>query len=155
MSYISIIPNRFWSKVWPCPNTGCWHWGGTIHHTGYGSYWYGYRSVLPHRYIYEVIHGPLPPVMKVDHICRNKSCVNPAHLDAVTQRENIIRGMAPASVNAAKTHCIHGHPFAGDNLIVRCYGSHPRRCCLECTREIGRRSSKKRRDLQKQSRKKA
>jgi hypothetical protein len=72
-----------------------------------------------HRVAYERAHGLLPKGLVIDHLCRNKACVNVEHLEAVTQRENQLRGVNTfAVINSQKTHCVHGHPFSGKNLRV-------------------------------------
>jgi hypothetical protein len=107
-------------------DTGCWLWGGYIDaSTGYGKH--GKRWA--HRAVYEMHRGPIPEGLQLDHLCRTRACVNPEHLEPVTLRENVLRGTAPAALNAAKTHCAAGHPFTGANLIVRANGSRGCRTC--------------------------
>lgn len=99
-------------------------------------------SHRPHRIIYEALHGPIPDGLQIDHLCRNKVCCNPHHLEPVTARENILRSNGQGAVNARKTHCIHGHPLEGDNLVIGLDGA---RRCLVCLRDRGRRHQQKRR----------
>lgn len=93
---------------------GCWIWTGSIR-KGYGQIWTsldasGHRSLLQaHRASYELARGPIPEGLDLDHLCRNRLCVNPDHLEPVTRRVNILRGTAPAAHNARKTHCDEGH----------------------------------------------
>jgi len=91
---------------------GCWTWQGRMFPNGYGdTAWAPNRYA--HRWSYEHFVGPIPEGLTLDHLCRNTRCVNPAHLDPVTHRENILRSpIAPAAVNARKTHCKHGHSLA-------------------------------------------
>jgi hypothetical protein len=119
------------------PESGCWLWRKHVNNNGYGlkrvpcSCGEGRRAVLAHRFVYELFVGPIPEGLHLDHLCRVRHCVNPSHLEPVTTRENTIRGVGPTAVNAAATHCHLGHPFAGDNLIVRADGS---RRCRTCNR---------------------
>ena len=99
---------RFWAKVIFRPSS-CWDWSGTHLPTGYSSFAIdGVHMGYAHRYAYETEHGPIPVGYEVDHLCRTPSCVNPAHLEAVTHKENIRRGICS---NARKTLCKKGHPY--------------------------------------------
>lgn len=112
----------------------CWLWtGGKCR--GYGIVQVQ-RHQLPkqikaHRFLYESVNGPLPKGVTLDHLCRNPGCVRSDHLEAVTMRENTLRGVGPSAVNARKTHCIHGHPFEGKNLYMTPTGL---RACRTCSK---------------------
>lgn len=85
---------------------------------------------IAHRLAYAVLRGPVRGEQDVDHLCRNRRCVNPSHLEPVSRRDNILRGVSPAAHNGAKTHCIRGHPLSGTNLteVRRQNGRTDRRC---------------------------
>ena len=134
---MSGLEARFWPKV-RMTHT-CWIWTGATA-MGYGRINAGGRhgkSLQAHRVAYEFMVGPIPAGLQLDHLCRNKRCVNPLHLEAVTQRENLLRGDTIPGRNAAKTHCIRGHEFTPDNTILRgrVEGG---RDCRTCKRERSR-----------------
>lgn len=111
------------------PITGCWMWMAAIHWTGYGVG----KDGLAHRHSYEAFVGPIPSGLQIDHLCRNRWCVNPAHLEAVTQKVNIMRGHGFGAKNARRTHCPRGHPYSDTNtkVWVGADGCR-RRACIAC-----------------------
>lgn len=123
---------------------GCWQWSGRPNNAGYGQMTMqganGAETRLAHRVAYETLVGPIPAGLQLDHLCRNRLCVNPTHLEPVTARENILRSpIAEAAKNARKTHCPQGHPYSGSNLYV--LPSTGYRYCRECMRAHQRRRS--------------
>ena len=121
---------KFYSLV--CVNDdGCWEWGGSRHFLGYGEFRWAGRKGKAHRFAYEWFVGAIPTGLELDHLCRERSCVNPDHLEAVTHRENVLRGEGLAAKNILKTHCPRGHPYLGDN--IRRTPANPRgRFCRQC-----------------------
>jgi hypothetical protein len=93
----------------------CWLWTRYVRPSGYAVF--GGRYI--HRLAFELLVGPIPEGMEIDHLCRNRSCANPAHLEPVTRPENLRRGETFAAENAAKTHCLHGHEFTPANTSRR------------------------------------
>lgn len=125
---------RFWARV--DKTTMCWLWLGPLHN-GYGSV-RGLRpgsSTTPHRVAYELLVGPIPKGLQIDHLCRTRNCVNPCHLEPVTPRVNTFRGYSRSVANAAKTHCPRGHPYDWENTY-RSKDGH--RHCRACGREKAR-----------------
>lgn len=136
MSYKAMsAEERVWRHIEK--TDGCWHWRGAKFKNGYGrikTVIVGQPTVnhLVHRLAYESMRGPVPAGLVLDHLCRNRACVNPAHLEAVSHRVNILRSPTSCSaVNARKTHCPKGHPLAGDNLTPEHLKSGGR-CCKTC-----------------------
>ena len=129
---------KFWSFVFKTPT--CWLWRGALSN-GYGQLHvknrlHGKLNIIIHRWMCERFIGPIPQGFHVDHLCRVTQCVNPAHLELVTRRENMLRGKTVGARNASKTHCIHGHEFTPANT----YRPNPNhRHCRQCAKEYQRR----------------
>ena len=142
---------RFWAKIDFSHPNGCWVWTASL--TAQGRYAYftigRKKRVYAHRYAYELLVGPIPPGLQIDHLCRNTVCVNPAHLEPVTSRENTLRGESPWAVNARKTHCKRGHEFTPENTYTTPTGW---RKCRTCTREQQRLQWPRRREMRQRAR---
>lgn len=121
------LPARFWSKI---DADDCWIWTAAHYADGYGAYSVDRVMKRAHRVAYEALMGPIPDGLELDHLCRIRDCVNPAHLEPVTRRENNLRWMRADGVKAGATHCIRGHEFTPDNTDCR----QGRRRCRECKR---------------------
>ena len=133
--YVSgTAEERFWAHVSKISHVGCWSWMGATNQLGYGIFRQTRRNAtVAHRYAYIQMAGPIPTGLTLDHLCRNRGCVNPLHLEPVTLRENILRGQGFAAINARKTHCLHGHPFNAKNTAVRKDGKRAgHRVCRAC-----------------------
>ncbi len=124
---------RFWEMVEKNTPSGCWIWIGSLNTDRYPHFCIGGRwgkTVLCHRYSYELVHGHIPAGMQIDHLCRNIRCVRPSHMEVVPPKVNVLRGNTIVATNAAKTHCKRGHPFTPENTRLE-NGS---RRCKECRR---------------------
>jgi hypothetical protein len=135
------------SERYEVQEDGCWLWTGARTGSGYACFGVNGKIITAHRYFFEFYHSTrIPPKMKLDHLCRRKHCVNPAHLEVVTNRENILRcSYSPTTINSKKTECPQGHPYSGDNLYLRPDGA---RVCRTCVRIDGRLRGRARRDRQ-------
>ena len=128
---------RFWSKV--DASGPCWEWTASLGKTGgYGRYSVPLRGgsgkrkqVYAHRHAYESLIGLVPDGLDLDHLCRNRKCVNPDHLEPVTRRENLRRGIGPTGLNMAKKHCPQGHEYNSENTFISRQGC---RQCKVCRR---------------------
>lgn len=119
----------------------CWEWQGSIGSSGYGRISINSKQWLAHRYSYTLFIGDIPDDLVIDHLCRNKICVNPAHLEVVEHGENTRRGevgLATGRKQRAKTHCPKGHLYAGSNILKSSTGRRCRACQNERSREYQR-----------------
>lgn len=136
------VSERFWSKVdrnGPIPEYAptlgpCWLWIGGIGSHGYGGFKDGPRDLSAHVWAYEKSNGPVAKGLELDHLCRVRRCVRPAHLEPVERRVNQRRGMSPYGKKFRQTHCIHGHVFDHANTIHWKDGT---RRCRACAKRHG------------------
>lgn len=126
VTWLSRINHRIEYK-----DNGCHQWNGALN-KGYGVIKEHGKSYSAHRLIYEFVFGPIAGGLDCDHLCRNRACVNPMHIEIVTRRENVLRGVGVSAINAKKTHCKHGHEFTKENTYV--YPSGRNRHCRTCGR---------------------
>jgi hypothetical protein len=127
---------RFWPKV--NKTDTCWLWQGALYRSGYGAFRYDGQMRVAHRFAYQVTVGAVPDGRVLDHLCRVRACVRPDHLEPVTDRENVLRGVGPTADNASKTHCDGGHELTEQNTYVSPpTKAHPRGCrhCRICKAE--------------------
>ena len=135
--------NRFWNKVDTSAGPdGCWYWVGYTNGAGYGIVYRNSKRFRAHRVSYEETYGPIAEGLEIDHICHNesncnanneclhRSCVNPAHLEAVSHKTNVLRGKSPYAEKARQTYCKRGHEFTAENTYY--HGGN--RSCRECHR---------------------
>lgn len=127
------ISTRFWEKVVKGNDGDCWVWNGTKSHDGYGSFGTWRKQVVTtiyaHRFSYMQLVGGIPNGLELDHLCRNRACVNPQHLEPVTRQENLRRA---GIEKMKKTHCIYGHPYDEANTFHLKDGT---RECRTCRRD--------------------
>ena len=124
---------------------GCWEWRASVQSGGYGLLSVETRKLLVHRVMYEAFCGAIPDGLTIDHLCRNRRCVRPSHLEAVTMRENILRGTSPSAIHALQTHCLRGHAYDAANTHTRKPPLGSERHCLICKhRRSAERAAKRR-----------
>jgi hypothetical protein len=132
---MSSAEGRFFEKVREADN-GCWEFT-RLTSCGYGHFWFGTRSVAAHRWAYTYLRDEVPDELHLDHLCRNRACVNPWHLEPVTCRVNSLRGDTHPAENILKSKCPAGHDYSGENLRITKAG---KRVCRACHRVNAARS---------------
>jgi len=114
------VPEKFRHQV-VAAEGGCWHWVGALQPNGYGRVKVGGRALMAHRAVYEAVCGPIPDGLQLDHLCRNRGCVNPAHLEPVTQLENTLRGNSAGAICRRTGRCLKGHEKKPGRECVTCW----------------------------------
>lgn len=133
-----IVPStveRFWARFVKLPS-GCWQWTGALDVNGYGTFSIDGRSRGAHQAAWKLLVGPIDNET-IDHLCRNRGCVNPSHLEPASIADNVMRGESPPARNARKTHCPNGHEYTSENTYI--LPSKGWRRCRACTADYWRR----------------
>ncbi len=131
--------------------SNCLQWLGRKRKDGYGYICFNGATVLAHRFLYEEFKGKIPKGLEIDHLCRNRGCVNPEHLEAVTRRVNQLRGNGASGINARKSYCINGHEFSKANTFLWMGSKNPagQRKCRRCAADNARRFKARRKTKEK------
>lgn len=116
----------------------CHEWDSSTNDKGYGTFWADGRTVKAHRFAYQQANGPIPAGLEVDHRCRNRRCVRPSHLEAVTHRVNVLRSTNHVAARAAQTRCGAGHPFDDANTYRAPNGTRKCRTCKRAAQRAAR-----------------
>ncbi len=137
------LPDSFWDRVEQPGSDACWPWRSYLNHSGYGTFAVKqedgrYRKHLAHRLAYEALVGPITEGLVIDHLCRNRSCCNPKHMEPVTIGENVMRGDTLTARYSKRTHCSKGHELTSENLRRRSGQKGRGRECLTCHNERNR-----------------
>lgn len=132
--------DRIMAKVSPEPNTGCFLWMGALDQHGYGQIHKDGHTRSAYRVLYELVKGPIPQGLELDHVCRERLCVNPQHLEPVTRKENLTRSPLSWQIHRNKTHCPAGHSYSARNTFrVKRHGQIIGRRCRICMSAAGKR----------------
>lgn len=126
---IGDIDARFWSKVGYAAAIDCWPWSASLNDGGYGQFMVDGKPQRAHRIAWELLRGEIPHGLVIDHLCRNRWCVNPWHMEPVTNEENIARGLFLVTRPPQRTVCPSGHRYEGDNVRIDPQGYQRCRAC--------------------------
>lgn len=129
------VRERFEKHFMPVTESGCWLWMGYERPDQYGEFRIERKHQLTHRVSYELYRGSIPRHLQIDHLCRVRQCVNPEHLELVTQRVNILRGNGASAKNPMKTQCPYGHVYDEANTNLQFYRGRVKRRCRNCHRQ--------------------
>jgi hypothetical protein len=140
MNFLDLkLPERFWDKVAPEPTSGCWLWTASLNGPGYGQFFFAGKLQMAHRVAYRELVAPPPRGLDLDHLCRTRCCVNPAHLEPVTRSTNLRRSpIVHAATLAARTACRRGHPFTAESSYIDKRTGTSKRRCSTCRTELRR-----------------
>lgn len=137
---LNIFELRLWARIDKTPESGCWLWTGALNGAGYGAVGRDNKVLRVHRVTYELLIGPIPDGLQLDHLCRNRACCNPSHLEPVTNRTNWLRGQHHTAVLLRDGVCRRGHEMTPENTYTRKSGGQLcRACVLENNRQYRRR----------------
>lgn len=136
------LRERFATRYRLEPGSDCWLWTGALNAQGYGKIQADGRRLTAQQASYLLHHGVIPEGLEIDHLCRNPACVNPAHLEAVTHRENMLRGVNKAAERARLTQCKRGHPFVPPHVRRAPNGTRRCRTCETLTQRERRQRSR-------------
>lgn len=145
LTYEELVATRTVEGETMCNGTACRLWAGTKMESGYGLIKIRGRAFLAHKHAFVLVRGEIAPGMVINHLCYQPACVNVEHLEACTQRANLLHGRGVASRNAKKTHCPAGHLLSGSNVRWINGGKHRR--CAQCERDRDRRRHARSRDI--------
>ena len=143
--YDNRLPKRFWDNIKVCENTRCWEWLGAKSPGGYGRFSWKGKCTVSHRVAYVALVGEVPKGLELDHLCRNRSCCNPQHLEPVSRSENVRRGdlvKVTLERHAAITHCPKGHEYTEENTYRHRNARYCRKCHADRERERRHRARK-------------
>jgi hypothetical protein len=135
------LAERIQSLFFEEPVTGCWIWTGRLDKDGYGRLCFGGKESAAYRVSFELYRGPIPHGFEPDHLCRVRFCINPWHMEPVTHKVNLLRGMSLQAMNARKTECPQGHPYSEENTMLQKVGDAVWRHCKSCRKIKRKRKS--------------
>ena len=127
-----MLDKSFWDRVEK--TTNCWNWTGALNTDGYGQIKIKQKYYQVHRLSYENSKGKIPVGLQIDHLCRNRKCVNPDHLEVVTIKENVMRSNGFPAQNSRKTRCPQGHEYSKENTGISKLHNFTARYCKACKR---------------------
>jgi hypothetical protein len=138
--FLKTLSERFFYSIGQQPFNQCWSWRGFVQINGYGRIGKGPRGsgyYMAHRAAWLIFYGSIPDGLVIDHLCRNRACVNPTHLRVCTQRENILAGTGASAENILKTVCPQGHSLSDAYIVTHANGNRSRKC-RQCKRKQGK-----------------